>query len=90
MADVNVRAGTSERDRHCCRHGVGDCSGHRGPNAGGWCVVAYVVLEERFFDRAYETGWRAAYVLEAIAEHAVMHVIRHAFQLEELMTGSGR
>jgi hypothetical protein len=47
------------------------------------------VPEEWFFDRTYETGWRGDYIVEAILEHAVMHVIRHAFQLEELLKGSG-
>jgi hypothetical protein len=42
------------------------------------------VAEERFADRAYPI-WGVAFCIDAMLEHAVMHPIRHTFQLEELL-----
>lgn len=33
----------------------------------------------------YPSRWKTLYCVDAMLEHAVMHPIRHAFQLEELM-----
>jgi hypothetical protein len=43
------------------------------------------VPEERFFDRTYTSRWDAEYCIEAMLEHAVMHPLRHEFQLINLM-----
>ncbi len=36
----------------------------------------------------YPSRWQTRYCIDAMLEHAVMHPIRHAFQLEELMRKS--
>jgi hypothetical protein len=43
------------------------------------------IPEERFFDRTYTARWGADYGIEAMLEHAVMHPIRHEFQLRNLL-----
>jgi uncharacterized damage-inducible protein DinB len=43
------------------------------------------VPEERFFDRTYLSRWDVEYCIESMLEHAVMHPIRHEFQLINLM-----
>ncbi len=53
-----------------------------------WRFPMSEVPEERFFDRAYISRWDAEYCIEAMMEHAVMHPIRHRFQLLELIHGS--
>ena len=35
----------------------------------------------------YPTRWQSRYCVDSMLEHAVMHPIRHAFQLEELIQG---
>lgn len=37
------------------------------------------------FNEVYESNWGVPHSIEALMEHAVMHPIRHSFQLEELM-----
>ena len=36
-------------------------------------------------ETAYQSRWNTLYSIDAMLEHAVMHPIRHLFQLEELM-----
>jgi len=43
------------------------------------------VPEERFFDRTYTSNWDVEYCIEGMLEHAVMHPIRHEFQLNNLI-----
>ena len=43
------------------------------------------VPEERF-DEVFQSRWKVDYCIDAMLEHAVMHPIRHAFQLRELMS----
>jgi len=50
-----------------------------------WQIPLRDVPEERFFDRTYTSNWDAAYCIEAMLEHAVMHPIRHEFQLLNLI-----
>ena len=50
-----------------------------------WDLPLRDVPEERFFDRTYTSNWDAEYCIEAMLEHAVMHPIRHEFQLKNLM-----
>jgi len=33
----------------------------------------------------YPSQWQTRYCIDSMLEHAVMHPIRHAFQLEELL-----
>ena len=42
------------------------------------------VAAERFEDREYPSRWKTLYSIDAMLEHAVMHPIRHMFQLNEL------
>ncbi len=41
--------------------------------------------EIKFFQPIYESRWKVNYCIEAMLEHAVVHPIRHSFQLNELM-----
>jgi hypothetical protein len=50
-----------------------------------WELPLCDVPEEHFFDRAYASNWETEYCIEAMLEHAVMHPIRHEFQLVNLM-----
>ncbi len=36
---------------------------------------------ERFYKPEYEAPWKIRYCIDAMLEHAVMHPIRHRFQL---------
>ncbi len=49
-----------------------------------WRTPLADVPVERFGDRTYPV-WGVASTVEGVLEHAVMHPIRHTFQLEELM-----
>ncbi|MBI5059927.1 hypothetical protein HZB60_09155 [candidate division KSB1 bacterium] len=42
------------------------------------------VAEPRF-DETYKSRWGVDYCIDAMLEHAVMHPLRHRFQLEELL-----
>ena len=50
-----------------------------------WDLPLREVPEERFFDHTYKSNWDVDYCIEAMLEHAVMHSIRHEFQLVNLM-----
>ena len=43
------------------------------------------VTEESADSRVYESWWGVPYCIDAMLEHAVMHPIRHTYQLEELL-----
>jgi uncharacterized damage-inducible protein DinB len=43
------------------------------------------VPEERFYSPEYPSRWKVDYCIDAMLEHAVMHPIRHQFQLMELL-----
>jgi len=45
------------------------------------------LTEERADLPAYPSRWGTPYSIDAMLEHAVMHPIRHAYQLEKLMAG---
>jgi hypothetical protein len=50
-----------------------------------WQLPLCNVPEERFFDRTYTSNWDVEYCIEGMLEHAVMHPIRHEFQLINLI-----
>jgi hypothetical protein len=50
-----------------------------------WQLPLRNVPEERFFDRTYSSNWDVEYCIEGMLEHAVMHPIRHEFQLINLI-----
>jgi len=43
------------------------------------------ISDEQLEAPEYPSRWRTRYCIDAMLEHAVMHPIRHAFQLDELM-----
>ncbi len=49
-----------------------------------------VEVEEARFTEIYKTRWGEDMSCEGMLEHAVMHPIRHRFQLEELMEAQGK
>jgi len=51
-----------------------------------WRLPLLDVPDDRLWTPEYPTRWQTLYSIDAMLEHAVMHPIRHAFQLEELMT----
>jgi hypothetical protein len=44
------------------------------------------VAPERFEDKTYTSRWGVNYCIDAMLEHAVMHPIRHEFQIERILT----
>ena len=43
------------------------------------------VPPEKFEDKVYKSNWSVDYCIDAMLEHAVMHPIRHEFQLKNLI-----
>ena len=39
-----------------------------------------------FYFPTYQTTWKVDYCIDSMLEHLVVHAMRHAFQLEELMS----
>lgn len=50
-----------------------------------WSKPLREVRGRRFYSTAFTARWNVDYCIDAMLEHAVMHPIRHRFQLEELM-----
>ena len=50
-----------------------------------WRTPLRDVGDERLETPEYPSRWQTRYCIDSMLEHAVMHPIRHAFQLEELM-----
>jgi hypothetical protein len=50
-----------------------------------WRAPLRDVDDDRLETPEYQSEWRSRYCIDAMLEHAVMHPIRHVFQLEELM-----
>ena len=50
-----------------------------------WKTPLQDVGDDRLETPEYPSRWQTRYCIDAMLEHAVMHPIRHAFQLEELM-----
>jgi uncharacterized damage-inducible protein DinB len=46
------------------------------------------VPDDRLETPEYPSRWKTLYCVDAMLEHAVMHPIRHTFQLEELISHS--
>jgi len=44
--------------------------------------------EKVFYEKAYLARWGVEYCIDAMLEHAVMHPVRHEFQLSNLISGS--
>ena len=50
-----------------------------------WNHPLAVVPKEKFEDQLYTARWGVDYCIDAMMEHAVMHPIRHEFQLKNLI-----
>lgn len=50
-----------------------------------WRIPLANVEPELFEDRVYKSNWNVEYCIDAMLEHAVMHPIRHEFQLKNLI-----
>jgi hypothetical protein len=50
-----------------------------------WRAPLSDVSNDRLETPEYPSRWQARYCIDAMLEHAVMHPIRHAFQLDELI-----
>ncbi len=50
-----------------------------------WKHPLSVVPAEKFEDQLYTARWGVDYCIDAMMEHAVMHPIRHEFQLKNLI-----
>lgn len=50
-----------------------------------WQLPLVNVEPELFEDKVYKSNWSVEYCIDAMLEHAVMHPIRHEFQLKNLM-----
>jgi uncharacterized damage-inducible protein DinB len=54
-----------------------------------WCLPLADVEEARF-GAVHTSDWGVEISLEDLLEHAVMHPLRHRFQLEELLESQGK
>lgn len=54
-----------------------------------WGARLQNVRDEQLEAPEFRSRWNTLYSIDAMLEHAVMHPIRHAFQLEELMRKGG-
>jgi hypothetical protein len=52
-----------------------------------WGSSLQNVRDEQLEAPEFRSRWNTLYSIDAMLEHAVMHPIRHAFQLDELMRG---
>jgi len=50
-----------------------------------WRAPLREVPDEKLETPEYPSRWRTRYCIDSMLEHAVMHPIRHAFQLDELL-----
>lgn len=50
-----------------------------------WRAPLREVPNERLETPEYPSRWQTRYCIDSMLEHAVMHPIRHAFQLDELL-----
>ena len=51
-----------------------------------WRAPLHDIGDDRLDTPEYSSRWQTRYSIDAMLEHAVMHPIRHAFQLEELLS----
>ncbi|MCB0747476.1 MAG: hypothetical protein KDC90_08430 [Ignavibacteriae bacterium] len=50
-----------------------------------WRLPLCEVEEEKFISQTFTSNWGIEYCIDAMLEHAVMHPIRHEFQLRNLI-----
>lgn len=51
-----------------------------------WRMPLANVNEKEFYSPAYKSNWGSNYCIDAMLEHAVMHPLRHSFQLQNLIS----
>jgi len=54
-----------------------------------WRAPLQEVPNEKLETPEYPSQWQTRYCIDAMLEHAVMHPIRHTFQLDELLKDHG-
>jgi uncharacterized damage-inducible protein DinB len=52
-----------------------------------WLAPLVELPEEIFHNPSFKSNWGVDYSIDAMLEHAVMHPIRHEFQLKNLIDG---
>ncbi|MDP3682490.1 MAG: hypothetical protein Q8S01_01025 [Ignavibacteria bacterium] len=52
-----------------------------------WQTPLAEVEEDKFISSTYTSRWGVEYCIDAMLEHAVMHPIRHEYQLRNLING---
>ncbi len=55
-----------------------------------WLTPLAEVSEDSFYHPEYTSAWNVAYCIDAMLEHAVMHPLRHRFQLEQWLLLQGK
>jgi uncharacterized damage-inducible protein DinB len=55
-----------------------------------WCLPLAEIPEDKFHKPTYTSRWGVDYCIDAMLEHAVMHPIRHEFQLRYLITNKSK
>jgi uncharacterized damage-inducible protein DinB len=50
-----------------------------------WRLPLSEIPEDKFHTPTYTSNWGVEYCIDAMLEHAVMHPIRHEFQLKNLL-----
>jgi uncharacterized damage-inducible protein DinB len=53
-----------------------------------WRLPLADVPEEKFGPHSFTSNWGEAFSIDSMLEHAVMHPIRHEFQLKELIANA--
>ena len=51
-----------------------------------WRTPLLDVADDQLEQPEYPSRWQTRYCIDAMLEHAVVHPIRHVFQLEELLS----
>ena len=51
-----------------------------------WRAPLLDIADDQLERPEYPSRWHTRYCIDAMLEHAVMHPVRHAFQLGELMS----
>ncbi len=64
---------------------AGDADSYMEHVLAQWRTPLLDLGDDRLERPEYPSRWQTRYCIDAMLEHAVMHPIRHAFQLEELM-----
>ncbi len=51
-----------------------------------WHTPLADIEESKFHSQTYPSNWGVEYCIDSMLEHAVIHPIRHEFQLQNLIT----